>query len=1210
MSLKTTIVTDSICDRKKLIQCVCEDSSYAPGELLIQCKVCERWLHEECLGLDRQDDKPNEFVCVFCGTAILVVQCNCGEEIKNVPVLHEESDHILCCCDEQNESGFMIQCEHCLTWQHGKCMGLKKGENPTNYLCHICRFASSKFIIESPKLTKEIIQSKEENGKGEMEIEQGEASIKMKEKEKYSYTCRICGVEFENGRALIYHNSYEKCKTKNVKIPQENSSISHQIEKSAKNYPDKNIPLESFWKKKSPETNGNRKGNDPKEQPCTKSILDDALSTKECSITDLNHRSQSDANDSKGNDHRDKAIVISTTRSRRNNHKTKVDNIETIRDVNITQLQSDLDISSTSEDISTECSLAFPDMKSLKTHSQCNPNSKPIHHTKEVVSQEEEDIINCLCGSDVETGLMVQCEICLTWQHAVCIGLSKRQTLPASYFCFDCMNRGCFSIILELSNVTVENIAEKFHQKFVGRGRKRKISQSSFTTKRRKQSQDSSVYTDESEEFDSLSEDSLLDESYETLKINKLKRVRPRVTKDFLSRPLVRSSVSELSAMKHLLSTILSKTRIFTHLRPCISNFKRLTFAEVLELLPTPMDFPSIEITSDLNETVHTTSINYLSSANYPYGTQLIINVGAPVTCLAWVPAVFNTDNAIYLAITTQRSVACKDHLFSIPPVEIDSQTSDIVQIWSICGHSQFDSEVRIAMGLILKQGKVMDMQWCPSGCFDEVTHDVASTPRLGLLLVAMNTGELGIISVPHPGKLNKPETQSSNWFDDQFYEVKGFDLTLGLEDGPHPDGCNKCLCCDWSLQNNHGRIVAGFQNGVVAVWNLKSKLFCKNSKLRPILMIKAHTNPVISVVWSPQHPYLFATASHDMYTTLIWDMRQAQVHSTDMNSTQVCVTWCVCWPINYLRPVCGIEVIPRKNEFSWYGNLFTNSFRTIGTLYRHQLGGHYQQCPTISSLDWCRKNCSLLLGSFSGELLFLYSFHSCNKTKLRTTQARKLIDISIRSDEEYNKLNMNPFDIKRINAVTIDFNFSSFRHEETFREFKCAEVSQVTLVKRLMKPDSPKKSSSGKFTGECKKCGKKFTTKYSIDYHRKHNVCKNGSVLDNRGNFFGTTMRVCENDADQLMLQQLKSQKNSKQIITSFKDKYISKSQAKLNTTAGTSDSSPRCSTREKPPDKYQECSHSQIKQVKWFPCEPYQNVFAVGTGLGLITISYLPET
>lgn len=60
-------------------------------------------------------------------------------------------DIINCVCGEEEEDGYMLQCESCLTWQHGQCEGIdapaepsKQGKengqkSPQGYVCTICR---------------------------------------------------------------------------------------------------------------------------------------------------------------------------------------------------------------------------------------------------------------------------------------------------------------------------------------------------------------------------------------------------------------------------------------------------------------------------------------------------------------------------------------------------------------------------------------------------------------------------------------------------------------------------------------------------------------------------------------------------------------------------------------------------------------------------------------------------------------------------------------------------------------------------------------------------------------------------------------------------------------------------------------------------------------------------------------------------------------
>ncbi|XP_030752279.1 PHD finger protein 20 isoform X2 [Sitophilus oryzae] len=57
---------------------------------------------------------------------------------------------------------------------------------------------------------------------------------------------------------------------------------------------------------------------------------------------------------------------------------------------------------------------------------------------KERMKQEE--IINCTCGFTEEDGLMIQCELCLCWQHAYCNNIQKESEVPEKYICYICQH--------------------------------------------------------------------------------------------------------------------------------------------------------------------------------------------------------------------------------------------------------------------------------------------------------------------------------------------------------------------------------------------------------------------------------------------------------------------------------------------------------------------------------------------------------------------------------------------------------------------------------------------------------------------------------------------------------------------------------------------------------------------------------------------------
>ncbi|KAJ0181393.1 hypothetical protein K1T71_003478 [Dendrolimus kikuchii] len=57
-----------------------------------------------------------------------------------------------------------------------------------------------------------------------------------------------------------------------------------------------------------------------------------------------------------------------------------------------------------------------------------------------IVHMKREEIINCHCGFREEDGLMVQCELCLCWQHALCHNIQREADVPEKYTCSICLN--------------------------------------------------------------------------------------------------------------------------------------------------------------------------------------------------------------------------------------------------------------------------------------------------------------------------------------------------------------------------------------------------------------------------------------------------------------------------------------------------------------------------------------------------------------------------------------------------------------------------------------------------------------------------------------------------------------------------------------------------------------------------------------------------
>ncbi|XP_030588685.1 PHD finger protein 20-like isoform X2 [Archocentrus centrarchus] len=83
-----------------------------------------------------------------------------GEDTPSWPVGTETEDCevVRCVCEVDEENDFMIQCESCLCWQHGTCMGLYEDNVPHNYICYCCRqtagWRHAQRFLSEPNLLK------------------------------------------------------------------------------------------------------------------------------------------------------------------------------------------------------------------------------------------------------------------------------------------------------------------------------------------------------------------------------------------------------------------------------------------------------------------------------------------------------------------------------------------------------------------------------------------------------------------------------------------------------------------------------------------------------------------------------------------------------------------------------------------------------------------------------------------------------------------------------------------------------------------------------------------------------------------------------------------------------------------------------------------------------------------------------------------------
>ena len=96
------------------IRCVCCEGRNDTG--LIQCDICNFWLHTRCVNIARVAEK-EPYYCPFCK----------GQRIR-------------CKCEKtKNYSDSIVQCTNCKFWCHKECEGLEYGFVPKDFVCSFCQ---------------------------------------------------------------------------------------------------------------------------------------------------------------------------------------------------------------------------------------------------------------------------------------------------------------------------------------------------------------------------------------------------------------------------------------------------------------------------------------------------------------------------------------------------------------------------------------------------------------------------------------------------------------------------------------------------------------------------------------------------------------------------------------------------------------------------------------------------------------------------------------------------------------------------------------------------------------------------------------------------------------------------------------------------------------------------------------------------------------
>uniref|UniRef100_A0A663E0L4 PHD finger protein 20 n=1 Tax=Aquila chrysaetos chrysaetos TaxID=223781 RepID=A0A663E0L4_AQUCH len=137
-SEENTDISQELSSEKSVVtKCISSNKSSAHPSTLLQCSDS---------GQHRGKSKTNEDGALSESSmdSLPWSDDDCSQDVDvttNPDEEAEDSDFeiVRCVCEVKEENDFMIQCEECLCWQHGVCMGLLEDNVPEKYTCYVCQ---------------------------------------------------------------------------------------------------------------------------------------------------------------------------------------------------------------------------------------------------------------------------------------------------------------------------------------------------------------------------------------------------------------------------------------------------------------------------------------------------------------------------------------------------------------------------------------------------------------------------------------------------------------------------------------------------------------------------------------------------------------------------------------------------------------------------------------------------------------------------------------------------------------------------------------------------------------------------------------------------------------------------------------------------------------------------------------------------------------
>ncbi|KAM4687219.1 general transcription factor 3C polypeptide 2, partial [Rhinophrynus dorsalis] len=304
----------------------------------------------------------------------------------------------------------------------------------------------------------------------------------------------------------------------------------------------------------------------------------------------------------------------------------------------------------------------------------------------------------------------------------------------------------------------------------------------------------------------------------------------------------------------------------------------------------------------------------------HPERRDMTFFVGGPLWSMEWCPTLVGSGSCQYLALYCHRGMDDRHRVDTVQPGPA------LLQLWSLGPldtENGLASEATFSYGLAVDHGPIWDLKFCPSGGWElpSTPRKSSQMARLGILAAAFSSGHVEIYSLPHP------EALYSHW-KSQVKDSRSCDITVcrvdcvvrlhvGSIKACTPGENGQCFSLAWHPSRPHQYLAAGFYDGTVAIWDLRTKSVLQRVrqgrviKQYPFHSFLAHDHAVRSIEWCKTDGNFLVTSGTDRRLKF-WDLRR--LHEPVMNMKRFHSTE-ICW----LLPYCGV-VVAQDNCYASHG--------------------------------------------------------------------------------------------------------------------------------------------------------------------------------------------------------------------------------------------------------------------------------------------------